>query len=85
MSWHQTKPIRASALCTRCGKKWRQYKGLCRLCSHEAVVFVPSTFEREAQHVAKQPVVRFKGTPVLVPSKTVVIEGVHYEVVWDGR
>jgi hypothetical protein len=73
--------------CHRCGVKYQQGHRLCRSCQRETGVDNRSIFERERDRIAKQQhelqqCQRVTYVP-RVPA-TRVINGVEFEITWDG-
>lgn len=60
--------------CRSCGRRWPQYRGLCRTCER--------TYRSDPRN---QPLPEPE-PPALAPRapRTVTVDGVEFEVVWDG-
>ena len=61
--------------CYRCHRKWAQKGGMCRLCGREAGLYR----DQPMQDVSRGPIQR-----EVPPPRTRIIEGVEYEIVFDG-
>lgn len=78
--------------CHRCRIRWVQawlgpYAGLCRRCAMEAGAVLPTAREFEAERVARrEQAIASKRAPDSGPRPPIekVINGVAYEVNWDG-
>jgi hypothetical protein len=75
------------SLCRRCALKWAQTHGLCRRCERETGVDERSVFERERDRIARrrrelESCQRATAAPR--PFATRVIDGIEYEITWDG-
>jgi hypothetical protein len=68
--------------CRRCGVRWAQYRGLCRTCDpgpgDRAIQNSRQRIERDAARCQR----RLPRATVAI--RTAVIEGVEFEVVFDG-
>jgi hypothetical protein len=72
--------------CVRCGLRWQQKLGLCRRCERETGVDNRSLFERQRESVARRRA-RYNAphvVPVSAPIREVVVNGVAFDIVWDG-
>jgi hypothetical protein len=75
------------SLCRRCALKYAQSHGLCRTCERETGVDNRSIFERERDRIAKQQRELEQCQRVTYaprPPATRVINGVEFEITWDG-
>lgn len=63
------------AMCCRCARKWAQKGGMCRLCGRGAGLYR----DQPMQPVSCGPFV-----PVQTPTRTCIVEGVEYDIVFDG-
>lgn len=75
-------------VCIRCRKRWRQHKMFCRACAREAGAIASgvSLLELDARRVERLKA-RFAGgtlAPPMPPRFTRILDGVEYEVVFDG-
>lgn len=69
--------------CSRCRERYAQRDGLCRRCGREAGVYTMNTREMEAERLRKhQP--KWKVEPRQRVNPVRVVQGVEYEVVFDG-
>lgn len=70
------------SLCERCGRRYKQDGQLCRSCAKETGAFTTCQAADRAHVAAHLP------PPVIVrearPSRTRIVNGVEFEVVWDG-
>lgn len=78
--------IPRSQLCERCKLRYRQEGVLCRSCRRELGDHV-GNFEREAEWVREKQerldALRRPAPPARAP-RTIIVNGVEYEVKWDG-
>jgi hypothetical protein len=74
--------------CQRCGLRWVQARGLCRTCERQTGADTRTTFERELDAYMRRQtqglhVARVAPRPARV-NPIVVVDGVTFEVMWDG-
>jgi predicted amidophosphoribosyltransferase len=74
----------ANRRCATCFLRWAQADGLCRTCGRALDHL--TTFEREAARLARQAATHMVPAEQLAPREplTKVVDGVEYEVAWDG-
>lgn len=74
--------------CAECGVRWAQWGGLCRRCWRSSGQPVETTREREAGRIARRTAREDRVGHVLPalegPRREVLIDGVLYEIIWDG-
>jgi hypothetical protein len=66
--------------CRECGERWPQTHGLCRTCERFARAagrLSPKDRNRQAETV-------FAARPPAPPLRTYLIDGIEYDVLWDG-
>ena len=69
-------------LCVQCGRRWKQDGALCRTCANDAGLAI-GTFERERARVARRrPLFMIDRSPR--PPREITVDGVVYEVMFDG-
>lgn len=78
-------PKAGNTWCTRCSVKYAQAAGLCRSCGRETGAYEKTTREADADRIARQQV----AVPAVTPPsprapRTRAIDGVEFEVVFDG-
>lgn len=82
----------AHELCSRCHRKWRQdHTTFCRHCQRVLGLPMCNTREAGAARIARQQA-RIASGGHLVPAddrlpratRTIVVDGVEYEIKWDG-
>lgn len=87
MAWQKTKPMPPDRACWRCHERYRQLDGLCYTCAREVGRTIQSRREQERQRVdqerAKLEALYAQASPDA--PRCYVINGIEYEVVWDGR
>lgn len=73
--------------CQSCFKRWAQERGLCRTCSRKAGdrrTTRDRDSARSQRRALRQPATRYTPPPPVARAHERVIDGVVYEVTWDG-
>lgn len=81
--------MRGFRSCRACHQRWAQESGLCRSCRRDPqYAHVMEAIARRAQQIEEDRLMEIaklpRRLPRDVPNRLIVIQGVCYEVVWDG-
>jgi predicted amidophosphoribosyltransferase len=82
--------IAQSKLCKRCGVRYKQFNGLCRQCGRELGVVTPLMVQLRRRLIRPAPDFLLSIAPQRAPVdpppiRTRIIDGVEYDIVWDGH